>query len=129
MAEEKKVRKFEVVRIVNLGGGKVFEAGDTITSKQLEDADKAAKLEAGTTQQQLLAAGYVRDDDAPIPPSQAEGVAAFDRLARIAQKLGVLKRDGAEYRIGEKTAKGLTAFRSTVSIDELEAAIVKAASK
>ena len=120
-------RKYEVLRKVNLGKGDVREPGSEISRKEMLAVDKAAKLEAGTTEQELLAGGHILDADAPIPPSRAEGQVAYDRLVSIAQKVGVLKRSGSEYRLGTKTANGLTAFRQAVSIDELEAAIVKKA--
>jgi hypothetical protein len=117
MAEER-VKKFEVVRTVNIGGKNgVREVGGEVSSKEVKPED--LKL--------LIESGYIRDADAPIPPSQAEGIAAFDRLLNVAVKIGAAKRDGSTYKLGDKTAKGLTEFRATVTLDELEAAIVKVA--
>ena len=113
-----KVKKFEVVRTVNIGGENgVREPGSEIKSTEVRSADI----------QELLELGYIRDADAPIPPSQAEGTVAFDRMLNLAVKIGAAKRDGAAYSVGTKSAKGLTAFRAAVSIDEIEAAILAAA--
>jgi hypothetical protein len=109
-----KVRKFEAVSTINLGKGDIRPAGATITDKEISPAD----LEA------LLAAGRLRDGDAPIPPSQAEGLVAFARLLNIAKKIGVVKQDGGAYTLGGITAQGLAEFRSAVTLDDLETAIV-----
>lgn len=111
----KKVRKFEAMSQINLGGGNIKRAGETVLETEVKNpADLAA----------LIASGRLVDGDAPIPPSKAEGQVAFDRLSRIAGKLGLVKRDGAEYRFAGATYQGLAAFREAVTLDELEAAIV-----
>jgi hypothetical protein len=118
---ESKVKKFEVVKTINVGGKNgLREPGTEITSRELGNDETATEL---------LASGHIRDSDAPIPPSQAEGVAAFERLLNVAVKIGAAKRDGSTYTLGEKNAKGLTAFRAVVSADDLEAAIVKTATR
>ena len=109
-----KRKRYEVARTLNLGKKDVREPGSELTEGEVSAEALASLLERG----------FIRDADAPIPPSQAEQTAAFDRLARVAQKIGALQREGAEYRLGERTFTGLTEFRSQVSLDELEAAIV-----
>jgi hypothetical protein len=116
---KKKERKFEVVSTINLGKGDIRTAGMTILEREISPSDLASFIDAGR----------LRDGDAPIPPSQAEGVVAFDRLLSIAKKIGVVTQDGGDYTFGKTTVSGLSAFRAAVSIDDLEAAIVKAATK
>ncbi len=112
----KKVKRYEVARTINLGKGDIREPGAELAEGEVS----AEQL------RQFIETGFVRDADAPLPPSQAEQTAAFDRLARVAQKVGALAREGAEYRLGERTFTGLAAFRASVTADELEAAIVAA---
>lgn len=117
----KKERKYEVVVQINLGAGRLHANGSTVSESQLRDGGCSAKEIAG-----FVATGILRDGDAPIPPSQAEGHVAFERLASIAIKTEVVSRDGGTYRFGAREIQGLDAFRAAVSLDELEAAIVAA---
>ncbi len=120
----KKARKFEVIHQVNLGyrdteGGRqpdIRKSGETIVEGEIAAKDLSALIEAG----------IVRDSDAPIPPSQAEGHVAFDRLASIAQTIGAVTRDGATYQLGARQFQGIKEFRAGATLDELEAAIVAA---
>ena len=111
-----KKRKYEVVAQIKIAASDIRTAGQTITEGEISPADL----------QKFIDLGFLRDGDAPIPPSKAEGALAKDRLLSIAKRLGVVTQDGGDYSLGEKTAKGLTAFRDLVTLDELEEAIVRA---
>lgn len=116
-------KKFEVVRgRLNLGRDakgevRILVSGDTITEADLPAKDIKA----------YLAAGILADADAPIPPSKAEGLVAFDRLARIALALGAAERDGGTYTMGGREFAGIDAFRKGVTLDDLETAILETA--
>jgi hypothetical protein len=121
-------RTFEVLGAISIGRTRdksgevqrhVLTAGATVTEEKL--------LAAGVTAEDisdLIAKRQIADGDAPVPPSQAEGYAALEALADVAQQIGVLKRKGSEYRLGDQTFTGITAFRSGVSITQLKNAIV-----
>lgn len=130
-APKKKGRTFEVIGSISIGRSRdksgevernIRTAGSSVTEEEL--------LEAGVSEddiRDLIAKRQIADSDAPIPPSQAEGYAALEALADVAQKIGVLKRKGSEYRFGDQLFKGVTAFRAGVSIDQLKKAIVEKA--
>jgi hypothetical protein len=112
-------KKYEVRRTINLGRDekgqpRILVSGDTIGDSDLPAGDLAAFLGDGT----------LADGDAPIPPSQAEGLVAFDRLARIALATGAAGRDGGTYTFGGREFKGIESFRKGVTLDELETAIL-----
>lgn len=127
-APAKKQRHFEVLSTIDLGRRgdekekKILVAGDTVGEKELHDR--------GVTPEDiayLIAKGNIADPDAPLAPSQAEGFAAHDHLADVAQKIGALKRRGSEYKLAGETFKGVTDFRARVSIEQLKSAIVEKA--
>lgn len=109
------VKRYEVAGRIRLGKGDVREPGATIAENEL------AAAQVG----RLLETGFLIDTDAPVAPSEASQTAAFDRLANLARKVGALRTDGAEYRLGEASFTGTAAFRAGVSLDQLEAAIVE----
>jgi hypothetical protein len=111
MKEEK---VYEVVHSVRIKPGEDRNRGDEI---------KASELAAGDVES-FLAQGIIRDPEAPVTGSTTD--LAHDRLLSIAQKLGVVTVKGSAYRMGDKKAKGLTAFRDLVSLDDLQNAIVEA---
>jgi hypothetical protein len=83
----------------------------------------------------LLNNGEIADRNAPIPPSQAERVVAFEHLLELAvhPSIGALTVKGSVYRIAgedddEKVYRGITELRNAVSIDQLKELIVKAVS-
>jgi hypothetical protein len=119
-AAPKKVRKFEAVSTINLGEGKIFAPGSTVLETDFKNPKDL---------RELLSAGRLRDGDAPVPPSQAEGVRELDRLISMAKEIGIVIQDGGEYAFGETKSQGLIAFRAAVSADELAKAIVSAATK
>ena len=110
----KRVKRYEVAGRIRLGKADVREPGSTIAEGEVP----AAQIE------KLLGSGFLVDTDAPVSPSEASKTAAFDRLANIARKVGALKTDGPEYRLGEETFVGTAAFRAGVTLDQLEAAIL-----
>lgn len=112
----KKEKKFEAVVRVNLGKAGVREPGDTILESEMSAEDR----------KQFLALNIIRDGDAPIPPSQAEGHVAFDRLSSVAQRVGALTRDGGAYTLAGQSYQGVEAFRKAASLQDLENAIVAA---
>jgi hypothetical protein len=111
------VRKFEVVSAINLGGGDIRKPGATVLDHELSAADL----------KEMLDSGRLRDGDAPISPSQAEGVREITRLISIGKQIGIIEQSGGEYTFGDIKAQGLLAFRAAVSADALEKAIVDAA--
>jgi hypothetical protein len=106
---------YEVVHSLRIGEGKnvkTLNRGDEVRSSQLEPGDTEL----------FLKQGVIRDPEAPMTGATQD--LAHDRLVSIAQKLGLIAIKGAEYRLGQTKAKGITAFREVVSLDDLEAAIV-----
>jgi hypothetical protein len=91
-------------------------AGDTIYEGELEPE----------LLQHLLAKREIADPNAPIPPSQADAVVAFQHLVDVAREVGAIKVSSGNYTLaGDQTQhKGMVALRSAVSIDQLKAAIV-----
>jgi len=106
---------YEVVHTIRLGKGDDRTRGHEV---------KASELEPGEVES-FLKQGIIRDPEAPITGATTD--LAHDRLLSIAQKLGLVTVQGAEYRLGDKKAKGITAFREKVSLNDLENAIVEAA--
>lgn len=113
-------KKFEVARTINLGGGNLKSPGDPFATSEI--------ARAGFTIEELLSGGFITDPDTPIPPSQAEGVLAFDRMLALAQRVGVVKRDGGSLVCGGVVASGVADMRTKLSIDALEDAIAEAVS-
>jgi hypothetical protein len=111
---------YEVLSTIMLGRQsgqeKKREAGETLYDDEVD----------GETLQFLLTTGKLADRNKPVPPSQAEGVFAFDHLVDVAKALGVVKYKDGKYSLAGSDAEhtGLMAFRSAVSIDQLKAAIV-----
>ncbi len=127
-APAKKQRHFEVLSTIDLGRQadekekKILYAGDSVSEKDLHDRGVTPEDVA-----YLIAKGNIADPDAPLAPSQAEGYAALDHLADVAQKIGALKRRGSDYRLAGETYKGVTDFRARVTIEQLKSAIVEKA--
>ena len=109
---------YEVVHTVRIG------ANEKRADRTRGDEIRASELEPGEAEA-FLAQGIIRDPEAPITGATTD--LAHDRLLSIAQKLGLVTVKGAEYRLGDKKAKGITAFREKVSLNDLEDAIVAAA--
>jgi len=97
----------------------VRNSGDTVYDDELEP----------TMKRHLLERGEIADRNAPIPPSQAEKVVAFEHLLDVAKQIGAVTINGAEISLaGEETVyRGLGEFRKGVSIDAIKKAIVEAA--
>jgi len=107
---------YEVVHDLRIHRGSkivTLTRGDEVRKSELEPGDDAS----------LLSAGVLRDPAAPINGTTVDH--AHDRLLSVAQKLGLVTVKGSEYSLGTKKAKGITAFRKAVTLDELEAAIVE----
>jgi hypothetical protein len=113
MTKQDKV--YEVVHTIRMGKGDDRNRGDEV---------KASELEPGEIES-FLKQGILRDPEAPVTGATTD--LAHDRLLSIAQKLGLVTVKGSEYRLGDKKAKGVTAFREKVSLNDLEEAIVAAA--
>lgn len=124
-SKKKAGRIYEVLGTLNLGRKKgedfpdVRTAGASVTEEELSAGGVTADEIRG-----LIAKREIADPDAPIAPSEAEGHAALDALADVAQKVGALVRRGARYQIGDDSFRGVVEFRNGVSIDRLKAAIV-----
>jgi len=107
---------YEVVHTMGVrrGGKTVYvERGGEIRKSELVEGEA----------EKLLAQGVLLDPEAAVTGGTTD--LAHDRLTSIASKISLLTRKGSEYRLGEKTFKGVTAFRAGVSLDDLETAIVK----
>lgn len=91
--------------------------GQTLYHDELPEADIRA----------LIAKREIADTDAPVPPSQAEGMAALDDLLDVAIAFGVVKRTGADYEIEGRVFHGISEVRDNVTRDYLKAALVKKA--
>jgi hypothetical protein len=110
---------------------KVYEVVHSIRLGKSDDRTrgvevKASELEPGEIES-FLKQGIIRDPEAPVTGATTD--LAHDRLLSIAQKLGLVTVKGSEYRLGDKKAKGITAFREKVSLNDLEEAIVAAAAE
>jgi hypothetical protein len=118
---EKAVLEDKVYEVVHAVG--VSRDGKTVTVNRGGEI-RRSEMSPGEAEN-LLASGVLMDPEAAVTGGTTD--LAHDRLTSIALKMGLLTRKGAEYRFGEKSFKGVTAFRAGVSLDELEAAIVKEA--
>jgi hypothetical protein len=117
---EKKDKAYEVVHAIALhrdGKTVLRNRGEEVRASELSDSEIT----------DFVKRGILLDPESPI--TAATSNLAHEVLLRIAERLGLLKRKGASYVFASKKVTGIDQLRKAVSLQELEEAIVAAATK
>jgi hypothetical protein len=119
MAEEKKIRVFEVIHgsiAIDTGDKKSRGVGDEIRENEFPAKNREQTIES------YVKRGFIRDTALPLAPEAVANTITEHFLA-LAQDLELVTNDGATYRFGERTFKGRQALVDGVTSAELIAAI------